>query len=194
MVPLGDGCNYDITVQSSDQAPRTYRTVDLLYKPEVSEIRSKGTRVWKAVPLDHGLPCGPPVVLKDVWTNPMFESEGSNLEKIRVAAEATALPANCFLTVLSHGDVLLQNTTIDCTRSFLSSSEAFFAPCTRSELLDFLEPDLSQPEAIPRIHYRIVFAEICRPIHRERSPVLVFRALAQLVHSEFFTALPAFLQ
>lgn len=181
MWPLSDGQNYDIKVQSSDGSSRTYRTLELLSKPSVANLRSKGSRVWKAVLLEHGQPVGAPVALKDVWVDPTLRPEGSAFEAVSRAAGAAELRTDRFLSVVAHGDVVLNDTTksIDCTRSFTPLTPSSVGARTRDDILDSVTG-----EVIPKVHYRIVFAELGHPIDQETSPAVIFHALARTAQGE----------
>lgn len=180
MVALNDGQNYDITVTSDEHGPRIYRTLQLLSSPLVSDFQSRGTRVWKAVLLEGGEPSGAPVALKDVWADPSMPSEGAIYRDIHASSVKTDLdtPSEYLLTPLAHGDVVL-NDALDCTPLFPPSSASSDAckPRTRNEI-----PDLLDTEPTRKVHYRMVFAQVCRPIHQETSPGVIFQTLAQAAY------------
>ena len=68
MIPLDDGCNFDIVVTDKHGNVQMYRTSELLFDEGAQTLNSRGTRVWKARVLEEGLPCGRPVAVRDAWT------------------------------------------------------------------------------------------------------------------------------
>ena len=184
---------------SSDLGTQTrYRTLELLAS---SDTNGNGTRVWRAVELRDGSPHGDPVVVKDVWRHGELSQEGSNIQSIRDSANEEEL---LFLddhlpTVLCHGDVVIHpNPAVDPPhldstqthmRNFLSfcagksiTEPAILPPGTRLGPY-FSEYVLTKGETElrgRRIHYRIVFKESGVPIHRIKSPGVVFNALADI--------------
>lgn len=134
MKPLADGHNFDITVQSDDGKCAVYRTLDMLSDAGAYMPLSRGTRVWKAVLVEDGKEVGSPVALKDAWVHPDGLSEGSKFQAVRSAereAELNEFLDVCFLTVVTHGDVFLDQAREkrDCTIRYLRKA-------TPSEPLD----------------------------------------------------------
>ncbi|KAJ3557294.1 hypothetical protein NM688_g1548 [Phlebia brevispora] len=180
---------YDISVHSPDGTTVVYRTLELLSRSGVETLKGRGTRVWKVVRVEHGVESGTPMVLKDTWVDPDRESEGAVLEKLRDAKRKPDLQRFVDRTFLSRewdGDVFLDRTcsVLDCTRIFGSGAVI----SNRQELLSRFgdASGTTAPPTQPRhasdckIHYRIVFRGVCKPIITETSVVKIFRALAQI--------------
>lgn len=179
---LSDG-RYDITIYPDDKEPLVYRTVETLSESSV-DILGRGTRVWKAVKIEDGKECGEPVALKDAWVDVDHTSEGTILESFRdterTDSNQTVLNLT-FMTPLWHGDVYLdpKKTVLDHTRS-IGSRDSSLA------ILDIRKggPQSANPSGSAlkncRVHYRIVFKEVCRPITHEPSLAKVFKALLHI--------------
>ncbi|KAJ3557298.1 hypothetical protein NM688_g1546 [Phlebia brevispora] len=183
---------YDISVYSSNGALVVYRTLELLSRSGVEALKGRGTRVWKAVRVDDGVESGTPMVLKDTWVDPDRESEGAVLEKLRNAERKPDLQRFVDRTFLSRewdGDVFLDRTcsVLDCTRVFGSRAVISNRQDLRSRFED--ASGTTAPPTQPRhasdckIHYRIIFRDVCTPITKETSLVTIFRALAQITVS-----------
>lgn len=179
MIPSTDG-QYDITVHPINGTTKTYRTLKLLSHSGAEDLRSKGTRVWRAILFEDGKEYGDPVILKDVWADSHRRYEGEILEDIRSAslpADLQRLIEFSFLTVVCHGDVFLdpQRTILDCTRS-IATEDPPASFTSRSQLLN---SQVTECTTNRKVHYRIVFKEDCQPIHEECSVSRIFRALGQ---------------
>ena len=188
---------YDFTVEDSDGTQTRYRSLDLISSAQ----SEKGTRVWRVVELRDDVPCGDPLILKDVWRHAELAPEGSNIDSIR--SNVMSEDERHFLdehlpTVVHHGDVIIHPQSsgdpphLDVTQTHARNFQALcrgeavdspslLAPGTR--LGPYFGTGLrkGKPELRGRkIHYRIVFKEDCSPIHREKSPSTVFNALADV--------------
>lgn len=130
MVKVGGTYQYDIEVLDTVSGElRRYRTHRLISDVSACSIRGRGTRVWEAYLLDDtGNPTGDLCIIKDSWPDSDREREGNVLAAIR--AEATPEDRKFFketlLTVLAHGDVVLDGQTKDQTlgdeaRAFLET-------------------------------------------------------------------------
>ena len=175
MTPLSDG-QFDITINTDDGQKRVYRTLELIADSSMHGVISRGTRVWKAVLLEEGQPKGDPVVLKDCWVEPGQDPEGALYEAVirdERALGPDTLPDTQFLTVLCHGDVLIDaDHTLDCTRSF-SQTDGF---SDRKEAARRTGRGVKLSGR--RVHYRIIFAELCQNVLEELSFSKIFRVLA----------------
>lgn len=175
MLPLRDGRNFDVTVRSDDGARAVYRTLDLISDTGAQVPFSRGTRVWKAVLLEDGKEHGEPVVLKDVWVQPEGLSEGAKINAVHSAERVPVLREFVdvsFLTVLTHGDVFLDDARELRDRTLTLPLEGI---STERPVSDIRRQ---------KTHYRLVSAELCRPIHQEESLSKIFEALAYIVHSQ----------
>lgn len=176
MIPLPDEKNYDITVHC-EGGSKVYRTLELLSDSGAQKIRGRGTRVWKAVALENGKECGEPVALKDCWVQSQLTPEGKTLESILADAQTSKYHSFrdlTFLSVRCHGYVYLddQRKTPDCTCSGWSiADELAMNDTTRNKTSTGQKVDN---------HYRIVFAQVCRPINRESSLSNIFLGLARI--------------
>ena len=188
---------YDFVVEDSAGTQSRYRSLERI----ASSHNGKGTQVWRAVELRDGSPYGEPVVLKDVWRHGELAQEGSIISSIRdsdLSEDERLRLDNHLPTVLRHGDVVVHSQSgvdsphLDSTQAHMRN---FMALC-KGESLD--EPSLLPPGTRlgpyvgtglnhgrielrgRRIHYRIVFKEICTPIRRTKAPSAVFNALADV--------------
>ena len=164
---------YDISVRSPDGHLTVYRTLDIIADRGAKNLRSKGTRVWKAVRLDDGVPVGEPVALKDCWV----ETEGREADIIAKLLQSplfVAMPdyARFFLTTDSHGDVFIDGkpeTTAICSRM------------NKKQPPGYIKPDDELTELVPMFHffhYRIAFKEIGESLNLCTSLATVFSVLA----------------
>ena len=170
-----------------DGGARVYRTIELLSGGS-RELRSKGTRVWKAVELVDGKEFGNPVVLKDVWVDIARPQEGETTQKVRDTRcfdDQEGGNQGSFLTVVCHGDVFLdeKRAVLDCTRFFASKNGTLCArtPQHRTRSL----PSKSKtPLSHCLVHYRVVFREVCSPLADEDSLPRIFGALTDITHGK----------
>ena len=175
-VPRADGrLQYDITVRSAGGDEEVYRTHGLLGSGG-GDIISRGTLVWKAVRLDHGVEVGEPVALKDVWVDDWRPREGSIHAKI--IEEAQGDPdkerlKSMMLTVLIHGDVAVEGAP-DRTRVL------------PGEEIDVGQDPMAHSPPLyhrhMRVHYRIVFKEVCKTLAFETSANVILKALADMCY------------
>lgn len=171
-----DHDRYDITIHRDGQSS-TYRTLSLLSDSGAESLLGNGTRVWNAVKIEDGHQCGEPVALKDSWVDPARCAEGATFESIHKtnrSPEAQRL----FVSVECHDDVLLyhgDHLILDYTPS-CAPDGPFSLYRNRAELIGAASPE---PKLQRKVHYRIVFKEVCRPLREETSLVTIFSALAQ---------------
>ncbi|KAF7795043.1 hypothetical protein EIP86_006187 [Pleurotus ostreatoroseus] len=140
---------------------------------KISNVNSRGTRVWKAVKVENGTVIGDPVALKDCWVDSHREREGNINARIRSSATLevpTRILPLSLMTVLCHGDVLVSGTK-DSTR-ILRSHES--GPSHSRGTNDNRE---HQSSPAHQIHYRIVFQEIGSDLDGATSLWVIFRAL-----------------
>lgn len=175
MIPLGDGRNFDITVRSDDGRVSIYRTLEVMSTSGSKALHGRGTRVWKAVPLLDGKADGDPVVLKDVWMDHGEQPEGAKIEAIRTAERKTEFDDfvdRLFLTVKQAGNVFVGDN-LDRTRDLVTEDR----PSTASPFDAKSDDSVHEKRGLRKVHFRIVFAEVCYTIHRERSLSTVFEVL-----------------
>ena len=194
---------YDYTVENADGRQVVYRTIEPM-APMDPNIHGKGTRVWKAVRLEHGRPCGAPVLLKDVWIHEELSREGQIMADIRrsdVSKGAQEVFARTLLTVVDDGDVKIHPSTgpnpphLDCTRLHASNARAYqyaqpyldsrFEPPNLSR--DFSMDSVTESRAIEgrKVHYRIVFKELCTTLHAKTPLHVIGKALRDICEGEY---------
>lgn len=180
--------SYDISMHLDD-GTRVYRALELLSDAEES-LGGKGTRVWKAVLVEDGVEHGDHVVLKDCWVDNPRLSEGTITRTVRDATcpqdENNDDGRNPFLTVQCHGDVFLEHerATLDCTRSFVTKGDLLQDAGSRTGQTSSDRRNTQSRSPKCRVHYRIVFKELCVPISEETSPAVVFKALADVANGK----------
>lgn len=188
---------YDIEVPSRNGQHAIYRTRRLIFDAGSQRLRGRGTRVWEAVLLENGVESGDSVVLKDSWVDSALQREGDVLEKFREQVTATADPQKkalldqLFLTVLAHAEVSVERTgehngvTPDSTKADLIPA-GFYAKAVEGQdagadaIRDVVERTPLTYRS--KVHYRIVFKEVCTPIGEETS-------LNKILRSMFFMCL-----
>lgn len=180
-----DDHRYEITVHCDEGRSKVYRTRELLSEIGAIDMIGKGTRVWSTVELKDGEECGEEVVLKDGWVDCERTPKGIITEEVHNADRGLHQGASDhgpFPTVICHGDVFVDKdrTQIDCTR---------FRVGEDGLVTSFLSlPDLpGRDEARKRpsghkVHYRIVFKDVCAPMSDETSVTVIFRALSNITH------------
>jgi hypothetical protein len=88
---------------------RLFQTEDLLSDAGAEAFRGRGTRVWKVREVVDGKPTGPPMVLKDSFVNEDRPREGETTKKIVGSLPAGDRRRLHFLTVVVHGDVVIDD-------------------------------------------------------------------------------------
>ena len=212
MKPVPDNPGqFDITVHPSDaeESPRTFRTVELLSSFGAEPLRGRGTRVFKAIELDESEnPKGQHVVLKDIWIDSDRMREGNILTELYEAAEENDKPLvlKYFLTAIFHGDVrtisdspddtakcIMRGLNIDPDRGqqFVLQHTPVLPPNEKGSgsavLREACQVPVYRPRIIyaPKTHYRIVFAEICKPIDDISSLSDVMSLLSEAARGAF---------
>ncbi|KAJ3557297.1 hypothetical protein NM688_g1545 [Phlebia brevispora] len=189
VVLVNDRRQYDITVFSDEGEARVYRTLELLSCSGAQILLGRGTRVWKVVQVENGEERGHPMILKDVWVNPGRKREGTILEELRRAdySPYSRQDFECaYLSRVLDGDVFNgpASMNLDGTQAFGLEEESASDREKRSSSAD--SPHSTSvlapfPSIDCKVHYRIVFREVCRSISSEPSLVAIFRAFAQAV-------------
>ena len=193
MIPIraADGSvQYDITVHTAQNDRQVFRTVRLLFDGGSRAIFSRGTRVWEALRLDGlGNTVGEPVVLKDCWVDGFREREGDISARIRQSAvsldddDRTTL-GEMLLTVVAHGDVQVAG----------ASDRALRVPCEEpSDVVEeydrFTGAGQGAEREEGRVHYRIVYAEVGKPLCDETSLFAIYKALVETCAGTYITLL-----
>ncbi|KAI0088535.1 hypothetical protein BDY19DRAFT_906557 [Irpex rosettiformis] len=194
--------------------PIIVRTVRLINDDGVKYPLGQGTRVWRVNRLVHGKvdKSAPGRVLKESWVDEDREREGAILEQIRnqpeVIADDDLKPAfeGLFLTPVASGDVLIEGHP-DSTRGLITRG----AEIPTTAVIFSLKVSAShQPShavhgtgsRIPIVpssvrfrqrfigninkqHYRVLFAEECKPLSKETSLRNVFHGLAEITDAGF---------
>lgn len=170
---------YDILVRSETGEEQLYRTLELLHDQAAEYLLGRGTRVWKAMKIEHGEEVGEPVALKDAWVDHFREREGDIDTRIRNSvvhgSQSEALSLG-LLTIVSHGDVLVAGAQ-DSTRSL---------PVDRTIAGDDPVAGGSKNSCPPyQVHYRLVYKEVGTPLHSVTSLSTAFRALRDVTRSAY---------
>lgn len=196
-----DKAQYIITVQTDDGRTLEYQTTRVISDSGADGITGRGTRVFEVrLKNPDGKPDAESLVLKDSWRNCNRDREDKILDKIfSDLGEGADEAEQYFLTVLEAGDVMV-NGKIDDTVSLLRSSD-LLADCTSYRLpadgMQKPKPTRSGEGLTPsfpcvpgpsnrskvhhRIHFRLVFKEVCKPIYELQNLAAVFKIL-QDVH------------
>ncbi len=206
---------FDMEWQSKSGEKQVYRTLELISDYGADALIGPAGRVWIAQRVVSGQLMGDPAILKDIWIEDDRKREGDIIREIydSLPSDDQPEPSKPFLTVLCHGDVLVpsadntthpDNHTLHLHGRFLSETCPIyrFTPAalrkTASRPLKgavgthyteamlherYIEPNLIPIS--PRTHYRIVFKEVCRPIHDEISLPAVFKGLSQMPYGKY---------
>jgi hypothetical protein len=196
---------YKITVHQRDTNDKvigiSYLATELLYDSGAEAIRGRGTRVFEAYRLEGDKQVGAPVAIKDVWVDDDRPREGITLAGLLEDASEDDKPLvkQYFLTVLSEGDVRIGNK-VDNTRDLIMrqqdipSGERFWLPDKSSdqrsghvsdigltaswdEFRHTRAPSMTNRPFSPKVHYRIVFEEVCAPVRVVTTLQVAFQAL-----------------
>lgn len=188
---------YIIEVQSRTEpgTVKTYKTVNALSASGAEAMRGGGTRVWTVRELVDGKMHGEELALKDCWIGLKGDVEGEIMEQLKKSPKAAKDKkelADMLLTVLNDGVVLLDDgSEVRTVHGDLRDRLVVNNPRTY-RIAYLYDPRLSigssddgsvsdnpgdatEPDA-PRLiypakkRYRIVFAELCQPLH-EMQPV-----------------------
>ncbi|KAI0089643.1 hypothetical protein BDY19DRAFT_1070382 [Irpex rosettiformis] len=183
----------------------TYITHQVLANISAEAMQGRATRVWRGKQTDErGRPIGHNMVIKDCWIDTDRKREGDILSEILEAAKTSSNPdhlsniKNHFLTVVHHGDVLVdgvKDTTLslrrgtefpelrkflDLERSSSTTKEVDKPPVGIVTLDKNTVNWLNKFErADDKSHYRIVFdsEENCDPIDTLTSGLAIWDAM-----------------
>ena len=184
---------YDIVVRSRNGEERVYRTLGLLSNTGGSNLLCRGTRVWRAVPVENGRPTGDPVALKDSWVDASREREGLVNMRIREAAAELAQvplrtavsddarPGSPFEGSRSPVGRTVHEAIASTLMTVITDGDVFVngaTDCTKSLPEEFIDSDSDH-----LIHYRIISKEIGRPLQGESSLATIFEVLSLVTDS-----------
>jgi Fungal protein kinase len=204
-VSANSSVRYKITVHQREAGGKlvemSYLTTRLLYDSGAEALRGRGTRVFEAYRLEGDDEVGAPVAIKDVWLDDDRPREGATLTRLLEEASEDDKPLvkKYFLTVLSDGDVRIGNK-VDNTRDLIMrqqdipSGERFWLPdksyeprsgnvsdigltASWEEFRHTRAPPMTNRPFSPKTHYRIVFEEVCSPLHAVTTLQVAFQAL-----------------
>ena len=195
-------CCFDITVRAENGMEKVYRTLDILSIASAESMRGRATRVWKCCLLDKdGNPnLNETVILKDSWVDLPRPREGHLYQRIsRLAVESgnTELVdslTDVLLSMVCHGEVYIDDRP-DYTKAVAlgyddyqlvyqtdhqkqkHSREFASQKGTKSHTGTIHTETPGSPNFHRKVHYRIVFSEVGKPLHQETSLYAVFSAL-----------------
>ncbi|KAI0085288.1 hypothetical protein BDY19DRAFT_909100 [Irpex rosettiformis] len=181
----------------------TYITHQVLANISAEAMQGRATRVWRGKQADEkGRPTGHNMVIKDCWIDSDRKREGDILAEILDAAKTSPNPdhlpniKNHFLTVVHHGDVLVdgvKDTTLSLRRGTEFPEPRQFLDLVRSSATKEVEKPpvglvtLDKDTVVwlrgfrsdDKSHYRIVFdsEESCDPIDTLTSAHGIWNAM-----------------
>ncbi|KAG7089184.1 hypothetical protein E1B28_010886 [Marasmius oreades] len=171
---------------ASEPRITTYRTVERIKDYTADVLTGRATRVWKVRKVVNGQMDGPELVLKDTWINDDRKPEHVILGQIRKELEEKGDPRiRHFLTCDTAGwvpvtkaDPGIQDHTyrVHCRQVVFNCNPATDV----IPLLPFLAPRLQKMSSVTtdqRIHYRIVFSEVGKPLKAQGTFDRMFFAL-----------------
>lgn len=176
---------YDIVVSYASGGKVVYRTQRLVSDSGAQDLRGRGTRVWVARLLENGVECGEPVIVKDAWVDSELQREGVTLEDFLSKDRPEILQDSAdefFLTVMCHGDVHVANgidepPQPDMTRTDLVHGAS--PPATPSPVFKCRIGQHTPWSTRRKVHYRLVFKEVCTSIDDERCLKRIFDVLGE---------------
>ncbi|KAI0922904.1 hypothetical protein AcV5_009769 [Taiwanofungus camphoratus] len=196
---------YDITVRTPEAEEVVYRTIGVLSDVGANAPLGRGTRVWEARKVVGNKEYGDSVALKDSWIDSDRDREGDLSASLRDSAASEEDREDIdarFLTVLHHGDVYIDGNADD-TRTLMTRSMEIPSECSRynvhvppEDILSgsntgtghYRTPQEFNQEMIesppmhhPKAHYRIVFKEVCKPLHKITSLALILKVLSHTI-------------
>jgi hypothetical protein len=166
-----------------------YRTTRIIFDYGADALRGRGTRVFEARRLEDNVEVGELVVIKDVWVDDDREREDRILSQLFNDADDKdkELIRKYFLTVLACGDVIVGGK-VDHTRDLITrgrdiprghkfrlptkaldprfkhlSSTGY--PPSWDEFELSRAPPATHRRFPPKVHYRVVFKEVGKPLH-----------------------------
>ncbi|KAJ3554522.1 hypothetical protein NM688_g3064 [Phlebia brevispora] len=182
MIPVSDdegNLQYDFTIENFDGSKSLFRSLKLIYGGQSATLRRRGTRIWEVVQIINGVPCGSPLVLKDSWIHEESAREGASLRRVQLSHDTDDFLhtfSTHFLTVTCDGDVLLHSSRRPPSRDH---SQQHVKACRLHPPLEIGTSD-SSPLSGRKVHYRVVFKELCKPLDLEMPLSDIFRALGQV--------------
>lgn len=183
---------YDIKVCSADGIYTHYRTLESLWSDGARRAISKGTRVWKAVRIEEGVPTGNSVVVKDAWVDSTRDREGyvhSQVMQSYLLSEDSSPYQGAFTTIQAHGDVWIedeQDTTL-CFYDTSDSSESVEALADEEMSGNEDTSYAPHPQAAIKnelrfqVHYRVVYGEVGQSLYDITSLRVILEKLADAV-------------
>ncbi|KAI5993484.1 hypothetical protein EDD15DRAFT_2529981 [Pisolithus albus] len=208
---------YNITVCTDEGKETVYQTTKVISDFSADAMQGRGTRVFQVrLTLQNGQPVhnAEPLVLKDSWREVDRFREDEILVQIfdglgkKYGTKEASDARKYFLTVLAAGDVMVHGKK-DKTTSLLHDSKDLppgfglhplpaddtpkCKPTRTGEgltpIFSCVPPSVKKSQIHHRIHYRLVFKEVCEPIHDLKRLDTVFKVLMdihealQLLHS-----------
>ncbi|KAI5993486.1 hypothetical protein EDD15DRAFT_896360 [Pisolithus albus] len=208
---------YNITVRTDEGKEMVYQTTKVISDFSAHAMQGRGTRVFQArLTLQNGQPVhnAQPFVLKDSWRELGWAREDEILVQIfdglgkKYDTKKVSEARDYFLTVLAAGDVIMDGKK-DKTTSLLRDADELppdfgLHPLPADDLPEWkstrtgegltsnfscVPPSVEKSQIHHRIHYRVVFKEVCQPIHDLKRLDTVFKTLMdihkalQLLHS-----------
>jgi hypothetical protein len=202
-VLIGTAPQYEVTLQDGDtNVTDGFPLCDV--RANVTEGRA--TRVWKVY--RKGGDQEDCFVLKDLWMFSDSKSEGDTMRDLLKKFDEK--DHHYFLTVVSDGPVHVDGDLVDQTVGTIMrgiptviDSQSILPPHTYEEsklnrqgsrgnqsqgrppgIKEACSIDLPEGGIIPRIHYRILFREVCELLEDIRDLGVVFSLLAQTANGE----------
>ncbi|KAI6016905.1 hypothetical protein BKA83DRAFT_4329397 [Pisolithus microcarpus] len=208
---------YNITVCTDEGKETVYQTTKMISDFSADAMQGRGTRVFQVrLTLQNGQPVhnAQPFVLKDSWRELDRAREDEILVQIfdglgkKYDTKKVSEARKYFLTVLAAGDVIVDGKK-DKTASLLRDADELppdfglhrlpaddlpeWKPTRTGEGLapnfSCVPPSVKKSKIHHRTHYRLVFKEVCEPIHDLKRLDTVFKILMdvhkalQLLHS-----------
>ncbi|KAI5993511.1 hypothetical protein EDD15DRAFT_2576181 [Pisolithus albus] len=208
---------YNITVCTDEGKETVYQTTKTISDFSAHVMQGRGTRVFQVrLMLQNGQPVrnAEPLVLKDSWRELGRAREDEILGQIfdglgkKYGTKKVSEARDYFLTVVAAGDVMVHGEK-DQTTSLLRDADELppdlglhrlpaddlpeWEPTRSSEGLtpnfSSVSPSVEKLQIHHRTHYRLVFKEVCEPIHDLNRLDTVFKVLMdihkalQLLHS-----------
>ncbi|KAI5996896.1 hypothetical protein F5J12DRAFT_725499 [Pisolithus orientalis] len=204
-VCVEDETQYIITVETEDGRTIEYQTTKVISDFGVDGVSGRGTRIFKVhLRSRDGKLDAEPVVLKDSWRESDRDREDKILEQIfddlrKLGTEVEQEARQYFLTVVEAGDVtvhgMIDGTTsllhgsdlpADCASYALSVDGILKAKPTRSseglaQSLPSVPGATKHSKIQHRIHFRLVFKEVCTPIHELQHLGTAFQTLQDVL-------------
>lgn len=197
---------------SDHRSTVTYRTTELINQENASDLRGRATRVWAVVKVVDGVEIWTQTgVLKDSWIDSDRVREGAVLDEIKgsdLSDEDRSLFQNSFLTVLAHGDVMIDGVPEDTRRMTgnvatpdnirfnikvpqaeqqeIKSTATSSQDTKASSTSVIFKPEVTLPHVYSdKTRYRVVFLQRCDPLGEITSMSAAFKHLSNVVLGNF---------